>query len=352
MFKLLVLDAEIVMSRSQISVVMPCYNAADSVGRAIESILAQSFADWELIVIDDGSNDHSADVIESYVRNHSENIKLVRSQHHGVVAASNRGYSLATTPIIARMDADDYSLPQRLEKQWQSLQESPEIDVVSCLAKFAGDAETAGGYAHHVKWANSQVTAEQIRLSRFIDLPTPHPTLMFRRSLLENGNAYRDGDFPEDYECFLRWISRGAKVAKVPEVLFEWHDPPTRLSRNNHRYDMAAFHCCKAPYLAQAIEQSGCADRELWIWGAGRPARKCASPLEKAWKRASGFIDIDPRKIGNTLQGRPVVSIENLPPAEQAVIVSYVASRGAGDIIRKDLLEAGRIEGIDFWIAA
>lgn len=331
---------------------MPCYNAASTVSRAIQSILDQTLTDWELIVVDDGSDDDSAAIVKALVQQHPEKIRLVRKDHSGVVETSNLGYRLARGHYIARMDADDVSLPQRLVKQVAVLNSSTTLGMVSCLVRFAGDPTSAGGYAHHVAWANRQVSAEDIRLSRFIDLPTPHPTLMLRRNLLGGDLAYRDGDFPEDYEWFLRWLDRGIQVAKVPEVLFEWHDPPTRLSRNDRRYDMAAFHRCKAPYLAKAIARAGCDQRELWIAGAGRPARKCAAPLEQAWQRAAGFIDIDPRKIGRSLHGRPVVSLDSPPPAEQAVIVAYVASRGAGDVIRNALLGLGRVEGVDFWIAA
>ncbi|MBT8045022.1 MAG: glycosyltransferase family 2 protein, partial [Verrucomicrobiae bacterium] len=254
--------------------------------------------------------------------------------------------------MIARMDADDVSHPQRLEKQLGGLVKNTQIGAVSCMVRFAGDSNTAGGYAHHVDWANQLLTYDQIMLNRFIDLPVPHPTLMYRRELIENHGGYRSGDFPEDYELFLRWATEGVKITKLDQILYDWYDPATRLSRNDNRYAMDAFHRCKAPHLAEAIRQSGCADRELWIWGAGRPARKCARPLELAWKPASGFIDIDPRKIGNKLHGRPVVSPDHLPPAKQAVIVSYVGTRGARDKIRGELVANGRIEGTDFWICA
>ncbi|MCP5538450.1 MAG: glycosyltransferase family 2 protein [Akkermansiaceae bacterium] len=330
---------------------MPCYNAEASVARAVKSIQAQTLSDWELIVVDDGSSDHSADLVAGLAVN-DPRIHLIRRSHQGVVAASNTGFSQADAPIIARMDADDVSLPNRLEKQFQALANHPELGAVSCLARFAGDTETAAGYAHHVDWTNSHVTTGEIALNRFIDLPVAHPTLMYRRELVERYGGYRDGTFPEDYEMFLRWMSCGVHVAKVDEVLYDWYDPPTRLSRNDKRYAMAAFHQCKAPYLAQAICNAGCADRELWIWGAGRPARRCARPLETAWKTASGFIDIDPRKIGRCLHGRPTVSAGDLPPIDQAVIVSYVGTRGARDNIRADLMASGRTEGVDFWICA
>lgn len=330
---------------------MPCFNAGASVARAVTSIQAQSWSDWELIIVDDGSGDDSAGILEKIAVS-DQRIRLLRRPHEGVVAASNAGFSIARAPLIARMDADDVSLPGRLAAQQRLLQEQPQLGAVSCQARFGGDARVAAGYAHHVAWTNRHITPEQIALNRFIDLPFPHPTLMYRRELVETLGGYRQGDFPEDYEMVLRWIAAGVTIGKVNEVLYEWHDPPSRLSRNDPRYDMQAFHRCKAPYLSQAIRSGGHDGRALWIWGAGRPARKCAEPLESAWKPASGFIDIDPRKIGRVLQGRAVVGAGDLPPAEQAVIVSYVASRGAGETIRAALLESGRIEGEDFWICA
>lgn len=329
---------------------MPCYNAAATVARAVESIRGQTMPDWELIAVDDGSTDGSMDVIKKASADDAR-IQCIRREHAGVAATSNHGFSLAKAPVIARMDADDVSHTDRLEKQLDMLTNHPDLGAVTCLAEFAGDQESAGGYAHHVDWTNRHLTPDDIALNRFIDLPFPHPTLMYRRELIEKHGSYRHGDFPEDYEMILRWLDSGVRIGKVDEILYDWHDPPTRLSRNDPRYDPAAFHRCKAPYLTNAIIASGCGARELWIWGAGRPARKCARPLEAAWKRASGFIDIDPRKIGRELHGRPVVSAQDLPPAERVVIVSYVGTRGARNTIRAELLGSGRTEGVDFWIA-
>lgn len=335
----------------KISVIMPCFNAEATLARAVQSIREQTLSNWELIIVNDGSEDNSP-AIASELASLDSRIRVIHLTHQGVAAASNRGFAESCGSIIARMDADDISHPQRLEKQRSALDEQADMDALSCLVRFAGDSETAGGYAHHVDWTNRHLTPEEIALNRFIDLPFPHPTIMYRRTLVEKFGGYREGKFPEDYEMILRWLAKGVKIGKVREVLYDWHDPPTRLSRTDSRYDMQAFHHCKAPYLAEAIRSCGNNQRELWIWGAGRPARKCAQPLEAAWKPATGFIDIDPRKIGRTVQGRPVIGPDDLPPAEQAVITSYVGNRGAGNTIRNALLAKGRIEGEDFWICA
>ena len=330
---------------------MPCFNAAQSVARAVKSIQSQSLTDWELIVVDDGSEDQSAKIVETIAAK-DPRIRLIKRPHTGVASASNAGFQACQGNLIARMNADDVSSPKRLEQQYKALEQDANLDAVSCLAHFAGDPIKAGGYAHHVAWTNKQISSEHINLNRFIDLPLPHPTLMYRRGLVDQFGGYLDGNFPEDYEMILRWISRGAKIGKVNEYLYHWHDPPSRLSRNDSRYDMSAFHKCKAPYLSHAIRSQGLADRDLWIWGAGRPARKCAQALEAAWKPAAGFIDIDPRKIGSNIHGRPVISSKHLPPAHTSIIVSYVGTRGAGEKIRTELRAADRVEGKDFWLCA
>lgn len=119
---------------------MPCYNAQATVGRAIESIQQQSLSTWELIVVDDGSTDQSAERIDTIAKT-DHRIRLLQQEHQGVVAASNAGFALAQAPLIARMDADDVSLPDRLVKQSLYLEQHPDVDAVSCLARFAGNLE-------------------------------------------------------------------------------------------------------------------------------------------------------------------------------------------------------------------
>lgn len=332
------------------SVILPCFNAADTIARAVAGVRTQSRDDWELLVADDGSTDGSAGVVESLAAGDAR-IRLIRLPHRGVVSASLQALSLARGRWIARVDADDVCHPLRLETQRAYLEANPAVDVASCRVRFVGDADAAAGYAHHVAWANAHQTPDRIALARFVDLPVPHPTWMFRRTLLETHGTYRAGHFPEDYELMLRWTSRGVRFGKVAETLLDWFDSADRLSRTGPAYTEEAFRQCKAPYLAEAIAAGGCDGRDLWIWGAGRPARKAARPLEQIWKSAAGFIDIDPRKIGRLIQDRPVVGPDRLPDPDQAVIVSMVGSRGAGDLIRDRLRSSGRREGVDFWIA-
>jgi len=342
-----------------VSVILPVHNGGPWLERAIESIRSQTIDDWELIVTDDGSTDDTA-AIANRAAAADQRVTVLQQEHRGVAAAAQAGMDAALSPYLARMDADDVCHPERLARQIEFLKANPEIDIVSCLVRFAGDAEAAGGYAHHVEWANTCITPDDIALNRFVDLPVPNPTLLFHKEAWERLGGFRvagktSAPFPEDYEAFLRGIEVGLRYGKVRETLYDWYDPPSRLTRNSDDYSPEAFWRCKAPFLAreiQAGDQAAGCERALWIWGAGRPTRQRANLLEKAIRPAAGFIDIDPEKIGRTIDGRPVIHPDDLDRLDHTVILACVASRGAREKIRAYLNHNSCQEGFHFWICA
>lgn len=337
-------------SSPTVSVILPAYNAAERLPAAIESICHQTFTDWELILIDDGSTDQTYGVAQLYL-SRIPRFTLVSQPHAGIVSALNFGLSMARGKFIARMDADDVCHPERLACQMAFFRRTSGIGLVSCRVAYGGDRETNAGYALHVDWINTLTTPEAIHLNRFVESPLAHPSVLFRRTLLKHHGRYADGPFPEDYELWLRWMDAGVKMAKTPEALLTWNDPPARLSRNDPRYDFKAFYTVKARYLARAVEAQR-RERKVWIWGAGRPTRVRAEQLTAHGITITGYIDIDPKKSGRILHGRPIVSPQNLPHPSEAFVIGYVAKRGARELIRASLIQAKYAEGQDFLMAA
>jgi len=182
-----------------ISVVMAVYNAALTLTAALESLVRQTEPGWELIAVDDGSTDASSTILEAWGRR-DRRIRLIRAERRGVVAALNTGLATASSSLIARLDADDLCLPERLARQRRCLEAHPEVGLVASRVHFGGDTRRAAGYARYVSWTNRLLTHRQISLGRFVESPLAHPSVMFRRELVERWGRYEDGDFPEDYE--------------------------------------------------------------------------------------------------------------------------------------------------------
>ncbi|MBI5767890.1 MAG: glycosyltransferase [Verrucomicrobia bacterium] len=345
------------MDRPEVSVVLPVRDAGATLARAVASVRAQTMREWELLVVDDGSSDGSTDVLRAQAREDAR-VRMIDGGRRGLVAALNQGLAAARGKLIARMDADDEARPERLAEQVALLRARPEVGLAGCLVDFGGNRMANAGYALHVDWLNSLVTPEQIALNRFVESPLAHPSVMFRRELVEKYGGYRNGDFPEDYELWLRWLDAGVRMAKVPRVLLTWHDAPARLSRTDARYEPEKFFRTKAEWIAREVRRLGVGrvtdPPYVWIWGAGRPTRKRAAHLTAHGLRIAGYIDVDAKKttaaLGGT--GAPVVGLEAIPPPTEALVLGYVAARGARELIRSELGRRGFVEGRDFLMCA
>ena len=339
------------MRAPKVSVLMPVFNAAAVVLRAIESIRRQSLRDWELIVVDDGSTDQTPEILRRLVAGESR-LRVVTLPHGGIVTALNTGLAEARAPLVARMDADDEAHQDRLAAQVTFLRQRPELGLAGCLVEFGGDRQRQAGYARHVDWINSLISMDDIALNRFVESPFAHPSVMFRRALARQHGGYRQGEFPEDYELWLRWIEAGVATAKVPRVLMTWNDPPNRLSRVDPRYDPEAFYRCKAGFLARWLQRHVQPRRRILVWGAGRPTRRRAELLAGHGVTINGYIDIDPRKIGREVSGRPVLGPKQIPAPVECFVLGYVAKLQARELTRTHLTSLGFVEGRDFLMAA
>lgn len=328
-----------------VSVILPYFNAEKTLQRAIESIINQTFTNFELLLINNNSNDNSQ-IIALQFANADKRVVLLNEQQQGVAFAANTGNNAARGKYIARMDADDISLPQRVEKQVEFLNRKPEIGVVSCLVRNVGHNSNALGIQRYVDWVNTLIFHNQIEINRFVEMPLINPTTMFRRQLIDEYGGFSHGDFPEDYEMWLRFMSKGVKFEKVEEVLFEWHDSKTRLTRSDKRYRRENFYIIKAPFLAQWLTNRKI--NSVWVWGAGKLSRKRATLLIIYGIEIEGYIDVKEREIKNLV----CVDYVNYNWESLSFIISYVANIGAREKIRRFLNSKGKIEGINFLLVA
>ena len=333
----------------KVSVILPVYNASQSIEIAVRSCLEQSYPGFELILVEDGSTDETPAIL-SRISETDKRIRIFFRPHGGIVDALNSGIAESRGEFIARMDADDVMYPERLSKQLEFLDENPHTGLVSCLVEHGGHPELQEGYARYIHWINSMTGAEEISVNRFVESPLAHPSVMFRRTLVEKHGGYRSGNFPEDYELWLRWMDAGVQMEKIPQQLLFWSDLSGRLSRIDERYSPEAFNKIKTDYLIRFLEKK-INGRKIWLCGAGRGTRRKSDLLFDSEFSFGGYIDVDPLKTGKSFNGLEVYGVEGIPDKREAYLVSYVGTRGARDEIRRDLMLRGYEEGKDFVMA-
>ena len=274
--------------------------------------------------------------------------KLVDEVRQGVMFASNRGCEEALGSYIARMDADDVARPCRLSLQAAFLDSNPDYGAVAGLVEHIGDPDTTGGFRRFVDWSNSLTTYEDILRRRFIEAPIVNPTAMWRRRTMEQHGLYRAGDFPEDYEMWLRWLDEGVKMAKVPEVVLDWHDSTGRLTRTHPIYSDRAFYEIKSHYLARWLEANNPFHPSVAVWGASRISRRRARILEALGIRIETFIDT---KKSRQLD-RTVVYYDDLPESGSMFILTYIRQMDNREKIQAFLEGRGYREARDYLLVS
>lgn len=335
-----------------VSVLLPCWNAAATLDEALDSLLSQTFSDFELICVDDGSTDNTLEILESYSRV-DDRLLVLPGSHLGVVGAANRGLEACRGEIIVRMDADDRCHPERIEKQRDFLLGHPETAVVSCLVEGFPAESVGEGFQLYYDWLNGLVTHQEICREMFVESPIANPSAAFRRSWIEELGGYRDLGWPEDYDLWLRFYVSGAGFAKIPEVLFYWREHPGRLTHQDSRYSVENFLRAKAHYLAQgpARERDG-----VIVWGAGMTGRRLSKHLEREGLPLEAFVEVDQKKIGRTKRGRPIIGVDDLLDLwgnyQDPILLTAVRARSAAPLIQASLEELGLVEGQDWWRAA
>lgn len=190
-----------VSHQPKVSVVMPVYKGDVYLSEAVESILNQTFPDFEFIIICDDPTDTTRQVLDKYQQSDSR-IKIYYQKREGLINSLNRGFSLARGEYIARMDADDVSLPERFAKQVQYLEKHPEIGIVGSFCWLIDEN------GHQYGILRVPINDLEIRWTSLLGSPFAHPVVMIRRDIIMQYNLFYDDEwkFVEDYELWIRML--------------------------------------------------------------------------------------------------------------------------------------------------
>lgn len=297
-----------------ISVLLPYRDAEETLAEALASVLAERDIPLEILAIDDGSRDGSAASAAAFT---DARVTHIRTNGVGIASACAVGMSVARGEIIARMDADDVSLPGRFAATLALLDRVEAAGT--CVDPFPV-AAVGPGMRRYVDWLNGLLSPEDHARAIFVESPLCNPSVAMRRDAYERVGGYRDVDGPEDYDLFLRMHAAGFCMAKSPHVGLRWRHHDRRMTVRDPRLALDKFVRMKAPYLASHL-----AGEPFAVWGAGRTGKRLSRALESYGARPSCFVDVDPKK--RIARGVPVVA-PSACPRDRTIVVA-VGDRGA-----------------------
>ncbi|NTV50370.1 MAG: glycosyltransferase [Geobacteraceae bacterium] len=217
------------MKTTKVTVLMPVYNGERYLREAIESILNQTFPDFEFLIINDGSTDHSVEIIASY---NDPRIKLIHNEINlGLISTLNRGIDLAKGEYIARMDCDDVSLPERLEKQVTYLDENSACTVIAANVIFLDEQGISRGI-----WEDDAKTHTYEEIRNFLPKANciAHPSIMIREETLKKYRYNPLQNASEDYDLWLRLCVDGVKIEKITEPLLKYRIHPLSITSKSN----------------------------------------------------------------------------------------------------------------------
>lgn len=329
--------------RPAVSVVLPFRNAEATLREALASVLDERGSDFELIAVDDGSDDGSAAVAAA-----CDDPRLRRIANpgpRGVAGAANAGIRAARGDWIARMDADDRALPGRLAVQLAFAAARPGLGVVSGGVR-ALDSR-GRGMERYIDWVNGLRGPGAIAAARFVESPVVNPASMVRRDWLEWAGGYREVPWAEDHDLWLRLLEAGCRIDRAPETVLEWRDSAARLTRSDPRYGGAARMAMRAHFLARL---PAVAARGAVVAGAGPTGKSLVRGLLAEGVTVHGFFEVDPRKIGQRIHGVAVRDGESLSrAADRPVLLGAVGVPGGRRRVGEWAARRGYREGVDFW---
>lgn len=320
---------------------IPVRDAARWLGEAVRSALDECGPDDEVLVVDDGSRDDPLSVLPSDRR-----LRVIRQPPLGIVAAMNRGLAELSTPLIARLDADDVALPGRIAAQRALLAADPGLAAVGGRARMRADTgDVPEGMRVYTEWVNS---LDDPRVGILIESPLFHPAVLMRRDAALAVGGYRDGDFPEDYDLWLRYVAAGWRIGAVRDDVVLLRDRPGRLTRTDPRYARKAFLPLKQDWVARVLLPER---RRVVVWGAGKAGTPWIRWLVQQGHDVPVALDL---KHGTTRQGVPVLSPDVLPTLTFDLLLVAVGARGARDEIRARIqaMRPELVEGRDWWAVA
>lgn len=284
------------MTKPLVSIIIPFKNVAAYFEECLDSIRKQTYKNWEVIAVNDHSDDNSLEIAKHF-SNLDPRFIILSNEKLGIITALRKAYKHSKGDYITRMDADDYMTDHRIFTMVKSLVEKGPGSIAIGQVRYFSKAGVNDGYARYEKWLN-KLTANGTNYQEiYKECVIPSPCWMVHKTDLDASGAFTSNRYPEDYDLAFRFYEKGLTCIPCTQVLHYWRDYSTRTSRTSEHYAQNYFLDIKLHYFLKLEYDPS---QTLVIWGAGKKGKTIAHTLVELKINFTWVCD-NPKKIGKDI---------------------------------------------------
>ncbi|MBF8151032.1 glycosyltransferase family 2 protein [Winogradskyella sp. F6397] len=312
------------MSQPLVSILVPFKNTEAFIADCLDSILKQSYSNWEAIFVDDNSDDNSFEILKTYSEKEA-GISVYKNDSSGIIEALKTAYKHSSGNYITRMDSDDLMTPIRLETMVTNLEKYGKKHLAVGQVNYFRADGLSDGFARYEQWLNSLTVSGNNYSEIYKECVIPSPCWMLHREDFDACGGFNSDIYPEDYDLAFRFYKANYTCIPCDKVLLHWRDYNSRTSRTHEHYAENSFLDLKVHYF---LELNYDATRPLAIWGAGSKGKTLAKLLLKENIPFYWICD-NPKKIGKHIYDQELFNFDYLAELQQPQSIVTVANTKA-----------------------
>lgn len=331
-----------------VSIIMATKDTAPYLVECLDSIIAQTYSNWELIAVNDHSSDETPEILADYAAKDAR-VKVFHSDRPKLIPTLKYGYQFAKGELINRMDSDDKMPHDKLETlvtEW--LKFGKGIVIAGGTEHFVDKGEVGGGFLRYEAWLNDVAKNSKHYEEIYRECVIPSHCWIIHKDDFEMVDGFNPEVYPEDYDLCFRFYQNHLKVIGIDKVLHYWRDRSNRISRTWDEYKDNRYFDMKLRYFYQIDRDPS---RPLVLWGTGRNGKDMAKLLIAKGDTFHWVSDSE-RKIGVDIYGVVTQHFQDIQHLEKPQIMIVVASPDGKQDIKLYLESTNKEPVIDYWFFA
>ena len=328
-----------------VSIIMAVKDTAPYLPACLESIISQTYTNWELIAVNDHSEDETPEILAKYAAQDSR-VRVFHSKRHKLIPTLKEGYQHVQGVLINRMDSDDKMPHDKLEvlvNEWAKYGKG--TIIAGGTQHFVDEGEVGGGFRRYEEWLNEVARTSSHYREIYQECVIPSHCWIIHREDFEKAGGFEPEVYPEDYDLCFRFYREGLKVVGIDKILHFWRDRSNRISRTWEEYKDNRYFGMKLNYFYQLDRNP---ERPLVLWGGGRNGKDMARLLLEQ-EEAIVWVCDNERKIGKDIYGVEMQHFECIKTLEDPQIMVVVTSPNEKVEIRQQLEQWGKAPASDYW---